>query len=143
MNIPLLLCILAASWTAAPVRGQPPDGGDSAPIRVERIATAAGVADREPVGETKSFDEQTTRVFCWVKLAIAQPPAKIRFVWARLSGKEWVKEEYRAEVDLPAARWWSSRRVSRGVYKVSVESEAGEELASAEFEVGKHTYVLD
>ncbi|MBI5624647.1 MAG: DUF2914 domain-containing protein [Elusimicrobia bacterium] len=126
-----LAVVAAASWTwaEAPVAEAP---AVVPSVKVEKIVTATGIEDKRPVGETSAFEASAIKVYCWVKLAIASTPVKIKFVWA-FEGK--TVSEYTAEIKSPARAWWANKSVWPGSWKVEVFSEGGESLGSAEFTV--------
>ena len=100
-------------------------------VKVEKIVVAAGVENREAAGEATTFGADVGQVYCWTKLAVAEPPAKVKYVWS-LDGKQ----VYEHPLDIKSSgRWWASKKVQTGSWKVEVQSENGEGLGSVEFTV--------
>ncbi|KAF0124054.1 MAG: hypothetical protein FD189_2553 [Elusimicrobia bacterium] len=102
-------------------------------VKVEKIVTAAGVEEKEPVGEAKAFGEDTTRVFTWTRIAAEQPPVTVTHNYY-FGGKRVAQ----VELDIKSSpyRVWSSKAVGPGEWKVEVTDEAGKVLATARFTVG-------
>ncbi|MDT8286440.1 MAG: DUF2914 domain-containing protein [Elusimicrobiales bacterium] len=102
-------------------------------VKVEKIVTAAGVEDREPVGEAKTFSADTARVFTWTRIAADQPPVTVTHNYY-LGGERVAQVEL--EIKASPYRVWSSKAVGPGEWKVEVTDEEGNVLASAMFTVG-------
>lgn len=103
-------------------------------VKVEKIVTAAGVQDKEPVGEAKTFAEDTERVFTWTRIAAMHPPVMVMHNYY-FGGKMVAQVEL--EIKGPSYRVWSSKSVQPGEWKVEVTDEAGKVLATAMFTVGE------
>jgi len=101
-------------------------------VKVEKIVVGTAVENRELTGEATTFGAEVGQVTCWTKLAIENPPAKVKYVWSMDDKKV---SEYEADITLPTARWWAVKKVQPGAWKVEVLSEAGEALGSANFTV--------
>lgn len=132
----------AFAQTPAPAAEQTPAaaGQQAAPaeqkaapeIKVEKIATAASVENREPVNETAAFDKNAGRVFTWTKVTASRVPARIKHVYYA-DGKK--VSEVELSVNSSPYRVWSSKAVWPGNWKVEVMDEAGNVVTSAEFTV--------
>jgi hypothetical protein len=111
-----------ASWVlAAP-------GGAS----VEEMLFAVGIESRMPVGVADEFDASTRRVVCWTRIAAESPPVTVRHVWV-LEGNQLA--EVPLTVNYPSGRYWSTKNVIPGVWRVDVVDEAGAVLGSKTFVV--------
>jgi hypothetical protein len=136
----VLMFAAVSSWAQAPAgnaaspMATPPQakGAEAkAAVKVEKIVVGTGVENREAVGAATAFDAAVGQVSCWVKLAVAEPPAKVKFVWS-LGGKQ----VYEHPLDIKSSgRWWAAKKVSAGSWKVEVQSENNESLGSVEFTV--------
>ncbi len=117
---------------ASPASATPaPAPSAQAVIKVEKLVVASGVENREATGAAASFGADVGLVYCWTKLSVDTPPAKIKYVWS-MGGQK--VSEYDMEIKA-AGRWWASKKVTPGSWKVEVLSESGEALGSAEFTV--------
>ena len=140
-----LMFAAVSTWAQAPAgnaaspMAKPPEtkaadvkAADEKPaVKVEKIVVAASVENREAVGEAVSFGPETGTVSCWTKLTVAEPPAKVKFVWS-LGGKQ----VYEHPLDIKTSgRWWAAKKVTPGAWKVEVQSEDGQSLGSVEFTV--------
>jgi hypothetical protein len=103
----------------------------AAAVKVEKVVVAAGVENREATGEATTFGSDVGQVYCWTKLTLTDAPAKVKFVWT-MDGKQ--VYEHPLEIK-SSGRWWASKKVQPGSWKVDVQSESGESLGSAEFTV--------
>ena len=103
-----------------------------AAIKVEKIVTATGVENREPVGEAVSFDKTAGKVYTWTRITAEQVPARIKHVYYADN-----KKVFELELNINASpyRVWSNKTVWPGNWKVEVTDEAGTVLASIEFTV--------
>jgi len=146
--VSVLMLATAAVWARAQ---QAPAGNGNAPVanppaaapaepqaapakavvKVEKLVVASGVENREAAGAAASFGADVGQVYCWTKLAIDAAPAKVKYVWSK--GGEKVSE-YEADIK-SAGRWWASKKVTPGSWKVELLSGSGESLGSAEFTV--------
>ena len=139
---PILLVAAAAIWS----RAQAPAATANAPttvpttaasepkeatpaVKVQKIVFGTGVENREAVGAATSFGRDVGQVFCWTKLDLPVTPANVTYVWS-LNGKPVYKHPMYIKT---SGRWWASKKVQPGDWKVDVQSESGESLASAEF----------
>lgn len=108
-----------------------PEAVKAAPaIKVEKIVVAAGVENREPVGEAATF--AAGKVYTWTKISAETTPAAIKHVYY-LDGK--LVREIELKVNSSPYRVWSWKNVTPGSWKVEVTDEAGAVLATAEFTV--------
>ena len=101
-------------------------------IKVEKLVTAAGVENREPVDESAAFDKTAGKVYTWTKITAEQVPTKIKHVYYADNKKVF---ELELSVNGSPYRVWSNKTVWPGNWKVEVTDEAGTVLASAEFTV--------
>jgi hypothetical protein len=100
--------------------------------KVERIAFATSVENREPVGESSEFDQSVGRVWCWTKISASNPPVEVKHVWYK-DGEKVL--EVPLEVNYPSTRTWSNKAISPGAWKVEVVDADGQVITSAEFKV--------
>jgi len=148
--VSVLMVAAAAAWSFAQTP-QAPAGNGNAPVavpapapqtpaaaqpaavvvKVEKLVVATGVENREATGAAASFGADVGLVYCWTKLSVDTPPAKIKYVWS-MGGQK--VSEYAMEIKA-AGRWWASKKVTPGSWKVEVLSENGEALGSADFTV--------
>ncbi|MDO8805100.1 MAG: DUF2914 domain-containing protein [Elusimicrobiota bacterium] len=129
----LISAILAATACAAYAQTAPEEQKAAPAIKVEKIVTAASVENREPVGETSTFDSTTTQVYTWTKITSEQVPAAIKHVYYH---NDKLVREITLSVNSSPYRVWSVKNVTPGNWKVDVTDEAGTVLASATFTVG-------
>lgn len=101
-------------------------------IKVEKIVVAAGVENREPVGEAATFDKSAGKVFTWTKISAQTTPVTVKHVYYR-EGK--LVREIELKVSSSPYRIWSWKNVTPGNWKVEVTDETGAVLASSEFTV--------
>ena len=136
----VLMFAAVSTWAQAPAgnasspMATPPEakGAEAKPaVKVEKILVATAVENREATGEATTFGAEVSQVYCWTKLAVAEPPAKVKFVWS-LGGKQ----VYEHPLDIKSSgRWWAAKKVQAGSWKVEVQTENGESLGSVEFTV--------
>jgi hypothetical protein len=124
----------AAQKPAADQKAAPAEQKAAPEIKVEKIATAASVENREPVNETTTFDANVGKVYTWTKVTAANVPAKIKHVYYK-DGK--MVREIELAVSSSPFRVWSWKNVTPGSWKVEVTDEAGNVLSSAEFTVSE------
>lgn len=129
MRIFLLISFLAASAGAAQPKAPAPE---TPAIKVERLAAATGIADRDPAGEALVFPAGTPRVYIWTRISAKKAPVKIRHVYY-LEGKKAAEAEL--AVNSTYYRCWSVKAVKPGRWKVDVTDEAGAVLSSIDFSV--------
>ena len=124
--------ILAQETPKAQAPETPQAQQAAAEIKVEKIATAASVENREPAGETSTFDGTAARVYTWTKITAANTPVTIKHVY--YFGE---KKVFELELSVKSSpyRVWSSKTVWPGNWKVDVTDEAGKVLSSASFSV--------
>jgi hypothetical protein len=103
----------------------------AAAVKVDKIVVAAGVENREATGEATTFGADVGQIYCWTKITVTDAPAKIKYVWTKDG-----KQIYEHPLDIKSSgRWWASKKVQPGAWKVDVQSESGESLGSVEFTV--------
>ena len=139
--VSVLMVAAVAAWSQAPVAvpapatPAPQTPAEKQPaasvVKIEKLVVATGVENREATGAAASFGADVGLVYCWTKLSVDTPPAKIKYVWS-MGGQK--VSEYDMEIKA-AGRWWASKKVTPGSWKVEVLSESGEALGSAEFTV--------
>ena len=122
----------ARAAAAQPVESKPAKAGKTA-VKVEKIVVAAGVKDREAFGVADVFGPEFDTVYCWTRISVPRPPAKVRFVWSR-DGKQAAEQSHEIK---SSGRWWAMKQVRPGDWKVEVRSEAGESLAEIGFRVNE------
>jgi hypothetical protein len=111
----------------------------AAVVKVEKIVAAAGVENREATGEAATFGSDVGLVYCWTRLTVSEPPAKVKFVWS-MDGKQ----VYEHPLDIKSSgRWWASKKVQPGSWKVEVKSDSDESLGSVEFKVSAEAKSAD
>lgn len=128
----LTAAIVAAAACAAYAQTTPAEAKPAPAIKVEKIAIAASVEKREPVGETSSFDSTVTQVYTWTKITAEQVPTTIKHVY--YLNDEMVRE-ITLTINSSPYRVWSVKNVTPGNWKVDVTDEAGTVLSSAVFTV--------
>lgn len=130
----LMTALVAAAACTLYAQGEQAEKPTAPAVKVEKMVTAAGVENREPVGEAMAFVKDTARVFTWTKITADQPPVKIKHVY--YAGDKQVGEVELA-VNSSPYRVWSSKAVWPGNWKVETTDEAGNVLATVEFTVGE------
>lgn len=111
----------------------------AAAVKVEKIVVATGVENREATGEATTFGADAGQVYCWTKLTVSDAPAKVKFVWSKDG-----KQVYEHPLDIKSSgRWWASKKVQPGAWKVEVQSENGDSLGSVEFTVSAEAKAAD
>ncbi|MCX5795860.1 MAG: DUF2914 domain-containing protein [Elusimicrobia bacterium] len=135
----VLMFAAVSGWAQAPAAPAAPAATPAetkaapapAAVKVEKILVATGVENREATGEATTFGAEVGQVYCWTKLAVTEPPAKVKYVWS-MSGKP----VYEHPIEIKTSgRWWASKKVQPGSWKVELQSESGESLGSVEFTV--------
>ena len=101
-------------------------------IKVEKIVTAAGVENREPVNEAASFDKSAGKVYTWTRITSEQVPTKIKHIYYADGKKVF---ELELSINSSPYRVWSNKTVWPGNWKVEVTDEAGTVLSSVEFTI--------
>ena len=122
----------ARAAAAQPAEPKPAKAGKAA-VKVEKIVVAAGVKDREAFGVADVFGPEFDAVYCWTRIRVSWPPAKVRFVWSR-DGKQAAAQSHEIK---SSGRWWAMKQVRPGDWKVEVRSEAGELLSEVGFRVNE------
>ena len=105
-------------------------------VEVTRAVVAAGIEDREPVGETDRFAADVERVYFFTEFEGDFPESQFEHVWL-LEGEE----QARVSLSARGPRWrtWSSKAMIpewEGEWTVRVVDADGRELASATFHLG-------
>lgn len=123
-----------SSGTAAAAQEavQPAQKPAAPTVKVDKLVIAATVEDRIPKGEAATFPGDTKNVFAWTRIVAESVPTKVKHVYYA-DGKRVAEVEL--AVNGSPYRVWSSKRVSPGSWKVEVQDENGDVLASSEFTV--------
>lgn len=101
-------------------------------VKIEKLAAATAIADREPVAEAVVFPADTARIYIWTRISAKKAPFTIRHVYY-YEGKK--TAEAALTVNSTYYRVWSVKAVKPGSWKVDVTDEAGAVLASLDFAV--------
>jgi len=121
----------AAALSSAAAAPAEPDAN----VTVEKIVFAVDVSSRMPVGAADSFDESVNDVFCWTRLLIGQPPARVSHEWYRNGQKV---GEMVIQARYPRTRIWSRRKVRAGQWRVEIkDADTGQPIAVGAFVVRK------
>jgi hypothetical protein len=120
----------------APAPAPAPAAPDAAPaakaaVAVDKLVLTTGIKDRQPIDESATFSAGFP-VYAWAKFSASATPATVKYVWSK-DGKK--SSEYPVELKSASTRWWASKKVSPGAWKVELVSDGGESLASASFTV--------
>lgn len=131
----VLAAASCALYAQAPAAEKP--AAPAAPaVKVEKIVTAAGVENREPVGESSAFAAGTERVYTWTRLSAGLTPVRIKHVY-------YLGDKKAGEIELAVNgspyRVWSWKSVKPGNWKVETTDETGAVLASVVFTVAGGT----
>jgi hypothetical protein len=105
-------------------------------VTVSRAVVAAGVEDREPVGESDHFTADVERVYFYTVFEGDFPESQFEHVWLH-DGEEVARVALSARG--PRWRTWSSKAMIpewTGEWTVRVVDSDGRELASATFRLG-------
>jgi len=101
---------------------------------VKKVVICSGIESREPADDLSQVDASMSRVYCWTNIQLNATPALVKHVW-------YADGTHVGEVSLNIKgspwRTWSSKNVWPGQWKVEVQSETGEVLASKEFQVSR------
>lgn len=125
--------IAAAACAAFAQTPQPQQQQPAGPaVKVEKIAAATAVENREPVGEAVVFPAETSRVYVWTRITAQDTPLKIKHVYY-FEGKK--VSEVELNVGASPYRVWSYKTVKPGKWKVEITDEAGTVLSELEFSV--------
>jgi hypothetical protein len=131
----LALLILAPVASAQTEEAAEPADAPEAPagIHVTRVAICTQVEERAPVGEAETFPSDVGHLYCFSEIDRADPPEQIFHRW--FVGDRLVNE---IPITVRASHWrcWSKKTISAkwtGACRVEVVTEAGDELAVAEF----------
>lgn len=124
----LTVALILASVARTDLAAQEPE--------VTRAVVAAGIEDREPVGETDRFAPDVERVYFYTVFEGDFPESHFEHVWLH-EGEEMARIALTARG--PRWRTWSSKAMLpewAGEWVVRVEDENGRELAAARFQFG-------
>ena len=128
----LVLAPVASGQTEA--EAEPAETAEApAGIGVTRIAICTQVEERTPLGEAETFPADVGHLYCFSEIDRADPPEQIFHRW--FVGDRLVNE---IPITVRASHWrcWSKKTISTkwsGACRVEVVTEAGDELAVAEF----------
>ncbi|MBU0485979.1 MAG: DUF2914 domain-containing protein [Proteobacteria bacterium] len=108
---------------------------DDTGITIARLVTCEGVADHEPVNETKSFSASTQKAYAFLEARNIAQPTEVNFVWS-FEGSEMA----RVTVALgKSARWrtYANKNLAgrKGAWKVEIQDLHGKVLSATEFTV--------
>jgi hypothetical protein len=134
----LVCCLLITGMFAPPVYGEREEpAAPAVDLKVERIETGTGVAERKIVGSSNSFPANVASVYCLTHVTGAKGETSISHVWYQ-------DDQERARVKLPVRstswRTWSSKKIPAywsGPWRVVVLDAAGREIGSTSFTVGE------
>jgi len=99
-------------------------------LKVEKIVVAAGVENKEPVGEAVEFSTATATVTCWTKVSGAKE-GTVTHIWY-LEGKKEV--EVALAITADPMRTWSTKTMKPGSWKVEAVS-TGAKIGEVSFVV--------
>ncbi|MBN1982329.1 MAG: DUF2914 domain-containing protein [Chitinivibrionales bacterium] len=120
MRISILLTAFVMAFLISFINAQ--DGT----ITVDNICFASGIDNRQPVGEGTVFPEG--KVFCWIKASTAQPPVEFKYVWYN---DNQAVAEVRFEIRFRSSRFWSSKNVTAGKWRVDIVDNNGKTIKTA------------
>jgi hypothetical protein len=108
---------------------------EPADVRIDRFVLAAGVAQREPLGETDVFTTDTKQIYAFVQLANEQEPYAVKVHFEPAEGPA---SPYGIALAVPTAprhRTWAFTRIKRapGRYRAVLRTLDGQEIARREF----------
>ncbi|MDB4991495.1 MAG: hypothetical protein JWN04_6673 [Myxococcaceae bacterium] len=106
-------------------------------VKVDRFVLATGVAEREPTGESDTFDTDTKRIFAFVQLENETAPYAVEVHFEKLDGP---RSLYGVKLEVPTAEryrtWaWTQIRRAPGQYRAVLRTRQGEEIASRVFTI--------
>ena len=101
--------------------------------RLNDLAVATGITDKQPDGASNSFSASDGKLYCWSSLFHDGEETTVKHIWRR---GDTVYAEHEKPVR-KSARWrtWSRQRVVPGEWSCEVVDAAGESLGKAEFTV--------
>ncbi len=104
-------------------------------LAIVRLAVAAGIEDREPVGAAEVFTAATPKVCCFLEAVGIAADTEVVFVWI-LNGTEILQTPMTLRA---GSRWrtWADKNLygMTGGWKVEVRDAAGGVLKAVEFKV--------
>lgn len=106
--------------------------GAAASLTIDKIAVGTAIDNRTLEGAADTFDASAPRLYCWMRVTAATPPATLKHVW-RLNGAP--VAEVPLTISQPSMRTWSSKTPAPGAWTVDVQDEAGHVLSSVSFTV--------
>ncbi|MEW6412894.1 MAG: DUF2914 domain-containing protein [Candidatus Zixiibacteriota bacterium] len=108
----------------------------STPFTEVETVICSGVEDRQPVGESDSFDPNVGQVYMWTHCHGATDTTMITHVWT-WEGRE--VASVNLKVNSPSWRTWSSKQILpswTGAWEVRVLDADGNILKSVKFRIG-------
>ncbi|MFT3925284.1 MAG: DUF2914 domain-containing protein [Myxococcales bacterium] len=106
-------------------------------VKIERFVLATSVEEREPVGESESFDTDTPKIFAFMQFANDQAPFAVKVHWEKVGD---AASPYGVQLEVPTSpryRTWSWTKIRRepGTYRAVVRTLDGQEILSKEFTI--------
>ncbi len=126
----LIASLMLLSLAPAVTRAE--EAVTSKDLQIDQISVGTAVENKELTGTASDFDASITRVYCWTKIAAANPPAKIKHIWYADDKKE---AEVPLDINYASMRTWSSKNVWPGRWKVDITDAVGSVLSSVEFTI--------
>ena len=106
------------------------EAGNAGDLKVEKIAAATSVENREPAGEGSEFEVAAGKIYCWTKISVQTPPATVKHVWYANEKKVF---EFSLELKHPSTRTWSVKTIKAGNWRVEVTDTGGKVLSQVAF----------
>ncbi len=99
------------------------------------FGTSVDPDTRAIIGESATFSSDSERIFCYTKISGADAPTTLTHAWYYKG-----KTKARVDLNIGAATWrtWSSKKIMPhwvGLWEVKVLDEAGQVLATGNFEI--------
>ena len=101
--------------------------------RLNDLAVATSVTDKQPDGAANSFSASDGKVVCWSSLFNDGEETTVKHIWRR--GETVVSEHEKLVKKSSRWRTWSRQRIAAGEWSCEVVNAAGESLGKAEFTV--------
>lgn len=109
----------------------------SAETKVNRIAIATGIENREPVNVNDTFKNDVNKLYCFSEIATDTVPTKVVHIWLY---KDNIIAEIPLNVNSGKWRTYSSKNIIGtwiGDWKVEVYSEQGKLIDSIQFAINE------
>jgi len=104
-------------------------------FKIEKFACGTGIEDRELIGESDSFPDSTSRIYCWSLITGCPDSTSVDHVWF-YSDKEIVRVTL--DIKFPRVRTWSYKSMIpewSGDWRVELQDNDGNVLAATEFKL--------